>query len=221
MIFWWNNGHGGGSSGTYTNPGVGNVRKGVTYTFNSTLLTGTYNPLGSGNGIGSPHLSEKCRALIIAAIKANIAAELADIRADRGDPTVTVENPKSYFIYDGAHTYQCPAIFVVVDSGEVPDSTTRTNYVSAKMKVFVSAVVEGSYEKALTINCERYQAALFKILHQATIADMTDNVKIYITCKRFQFSPLYTKSRKSENMGDFRKEVAIELEVQHWENPTA
>jgi hypothetical protein len=82
-------------------------------------------------------------------------------------------------------------------------------------------VVEGQKEKSLTIHAERYQAALFKILHQTTINDPTNNVKIYILCKRFQFSQLYTTSRKADNMSDFRKEICIELEVKHWENPTS
>ncbi len=133
---------------------------------------------------------------------------------------MTTEPPQEYFIYGEAHTYQCPAVFVVIDSGEFPDQSTQTNYVSAVFKVYVSVVVEGQQEKALTIKCERYQSALFKILHETVITDSVDNVKIYTRCKRFQFSDLYTHGRKKDNMGDFRKEVAIELEVKHWENPT-
>ncbi len=110
---------------------------------------------------------------------------------------------------------------MIVDSGEIPDEKTGTNYVNAIMKMYVTVVVEGQEETALTIKAERYQSALFKILHQTTITDTTDNVKIYSLCKRFQFSQLYTKSRAAENMGNFRKEVAIELEIKHYENPTS
>ncbi len=171
--------------------------------------------------MSSVQLSERTRSLILIQIKTSIAAELAAIRIDRADNTVSTEPPpsQSYFIFDGAHTYQCPAIFCIVDSGEVPDQATGTNYVSAVMKVYVSAVVSAQTEASTTVKCERYQAALFKILHQTVILDSTNNVKIHIACRRFQFSQLYTKSRKSDNMADFRKEVAIELEVKHWENP--
>lgn len=214
------------STGTYLAacdyPAVFNVKKGITYSVGA--LTGTYDPLGVGSGIGpAAQLSERCRKLIIALIKANIATELAAIRTDRNDNTVSTEPPntQSYFIYSGAHTYQTPAIFCVVDSGEVPDEKLGTNYVSALMKIYVSAVVSSQTEASTTVKCERYQAALFRILHQAIVTDTTDNVKIHILCKRFQFSELYTKSRKSDNMADFRKEVALELEVKHWENPIA
>ena len=215
MIFWWKTS---GSGGTADYPVASNVKFGVTYDFGS--LTGTYNPYGTGGGTGqTAQLSERTRYLIEQQIKSNIVAELAAIRTGRQDPTVGTDPPKEYFIYDGAHTYQCPAIFIVVDSGEVPDDRTGTNYISAVMKIFVTAVVEDSIEKSLTIKCERYQAALFKILHETIINDPVDNVKIQILCKRFQYSQLYTKSRKAENMSNFRKEVAIELEVKHWENP--
>ncbi len=171
--------------------------------------------------MSATQLSERTRSLILTQIKANIASALGVVRTSRSDNTVSTEVPpsQSYFIFDGAHTYQCPAIFCVVDSGEVPDEKLGTNYVSAIMRVYVSAVVSSQTEASTTVKCERYQAALFKILHQTVIIDSTDNVKIHILCKRFQFSRLYTKSRKSDNMADFYKEVAIELEVKHWENP--
>jgi hypothetical protein len=191
-------------------------------TYASGADVGSYNPFNVGLGVKpAAQLSERTRILILNLIQASIATELQAVRTDRNDNAVVTEPPQSFFIFSGAHTYQCPAVFVVVDSGEVPDERTGTNYVSVLMKVYVSAVVEGLEENSLTIKAERYQAALFKILHQTVISDTTDNVKIYIRCKRFQFSDLYTKSRKNDNMGDFRKEVAIELEVQHWENPTS
>lgn len=153
-------------------------------------------------------------------IKTNIVAELAAVRTDRND-SLNIEVPRSYFTWDGALTYQCPAIFCIVDSAEFPDERTQANYASALVRVYVTVVHEGTSEENLTIEAERYQAALFKILHQTIVNDPTNNVKIYTRCKRFEFSPLYTKSRANDNMSDFRKEVSIELEVQHWENPTA
>lgn len=169
--------------------------------------------------MSAAQLTERTRALILTQIQNNIVAELAAIRLDRNDNTINLDSPQSYFIFDRAHTYQCPAIFVVVDSGEVPDEKTTTNYISCVMKIFVSAVLEGKQEDSLVRKTERYQSALFKILHETVISDPADTTKIYIRCKRFQFSQLYTRSRRNDNMSDFRKEVSIELEVEHWENP--
>lgn len=169
----------------------------------------------------TPQLSEITRKLVMASIKAGINAELAAIRADRDDPSVNVIPPKSFFIFDGANTYQLPAIFLVVDSGEIPEEITGANFVNATMKLYCSAVVEATGEEALTILCERYQAALFRLLHQVTINDTDLNVKLYIRVVRFRFSEIYTKSRKQENLANFRKEIALELEVKHFENPTS
>lgn len=169
----------------------------------------------------TPQLSEITRKLVMASIKAGINAELAAIRVDRDDPSVNVIPPKSFFIFDGANTYQLPAIFLVVDSGEIPEEITGANFVNATMKLYCSAVVEATGEEALTILCERYQAALFRLLHQVTINDTDLNVKLYIRVVRFRFSEIYTKSRKQENLANFRKEIALELEVKHFENPTS
>jgi len=164
-------------------------------------------------------LTERTRALILAQIKANIVAELAAIRTDRNDPSVNTDPPLKYFIFDGAHTYQCPCIFLVVDSFDVPDERVGPNHVNAVVKVYVSAVVEDREAPALTIKAERYQSALFKILHWQTFNDPTHNVKLFSRVKRCEFSPVYTKERAGENMASFRKEVSMELEVKHYENP--
>lgn len=166
----------------------------------------------------APHLVEKTRDLILTAIKANIATALNDVRLDRADPSVTTEPPKSYFIFDGAHTYQCPAVFVVVDTAEFPEEQTGANFVDATMRIFTSVVIEDREADKLTIKSERYQSALFEILHWATLQDDAKNVKIWVRVVRCSFSPLYTKKR-GDNMGEFRKEVSLELEVKHFENP--
>lgn len=170
--------------------------------------------------MGSGQFTELTRDAIIAYLKANIYDVLANIRLDRNDPKVSVENVREYFIYDGAHTYQCPAIFVIADSVEIPEDKTGANTIIATMKFFVSAVVEGQNAKSLTVLAERYQAALFQLLHWNTLENTEFNVKDWIRVVRFQFSPLYTKERKGDNLGVFRKEVSLELEIKHFENPT-
>lgn len=165
------------------------------------------------------HLVETTRELVMSKIKADIATALADLRTDRNDPQVTTDPPKSYFIFDGAHTYKCPAVFVVVDSMEIPEDATGANHVNAIVKMYVSVVIEDREADKLTIKSERYQAALFQILHWATLEDDPKNVKVFVRITRCEFSPLYTKVR-GEGLGEFRKEVSLELEVKHFENPT-
>jgi len=166
----------------------------------------------------SPLLSEFTRDLVVEHIKANINTALADVRADRPDAIVTTEPPRSYFIYDGANTYQCPAVFTVVESMSIPDEQTGNNFVDAILKMFVSVVVEDRDARLLTIKTERYQSALFQLLHRIPLEDQPKNLKIYTRVLGVAFSPLYTKNKEGE--GIFRKEASIELEIKHWENPT-
>ncbi len=170
--------------------------------------------------MSAAQMTEKARNLILTQIKNGIIAELAALRTDRADPTVNVSKPQSYFIHENDLTYLCPAIFVVADSAEIPEEQTGTNTIIAKLKFFVSAVCEDRNAGGLTLLTERYQSALFTLLHRQTLTDSTANVKDWVRVVRFQFSPLYTKTRKADNMGSFRKEVSLELEVKHFENPT-
>ena len=207
------------SGATCDYPALNKVVKGIV--FNNGASTGTFTCYNLNPGPGTAaQLTEKARNLIINYLKSNIHAELTAIRTDRSDPTVTVQDIKEWFIYDGAHTYQCPAIFVVADSVEIQDEKTGTNAVIATMKFYVSVVVEGNDAKALTILAERYQAALYKLLQWQTLQDTNYNVKDYVRIVRMQYSPLYTKKRPGDNIGSFRKEVSLELEVKHYENPT-
>ena len=176
--------------------------------------------------MSAAQLSERTRSLVLQAIKDNIDAELAVIRTDRDDPTVNTNPPRSYFNFDGALTYQCPAVFVVVEDFTLLDEQ-GPNFVNATVKVNVTVVTEGQAEAngnvgGLTIQCERYQAALFKILQWTEYVDNADNVKMFSRVKRCFFSPTYTKKATPQGvMGNFRKEVCLELEVKHWENPTS
>lgn len=171
--------------------------------------------------MSAPQLSEKVRKMIMAEIKAKIATALAEVRTDRDDKLVTTEPPRSYFIFDGAHTYQCPAVFVVVDDIDT-DEEKGPNHVNAKVSMYVSVVIEDTEADRLTIKSERYQAALFQVLHWITLQDDAKNVKIWSRIRRCTFSPVYTKKRmgSGETTGEFRKEVVLDLEVKLFENPT-
>lgn len=165
-------------------------------------------------------LVEITRDLILKAIKDDIAGALAVIRTDRNDPRVTTEPPRQYFIYEPAFTYQCPAVFTIVDRLDMRDEQDGPNFVSASVRMFVSVVVEDSNQVNLTIKTERYQAALFRILHKRHLLSTNQDLKIYSRVVRADFSPMFTnEGSKSAAMNVFRKEVALELDVRHFENP--
>jgi hypothetical protein len=165
-------------------------------------------------------LVERTRDLLLEVMKTEIAGALAVIRTDRADAKVTTEPPRQWFIYEPAYTYQCPVVFTIVDSMNIRDEQDGPNFVSASVRIFVSVVVEDSNQTSLTIKTERYQAALFRILHKRHLISTNQDVQIYSRVVRAEFSPMFTnEGAKSAAMNVFRKEVALELDVRHFENP--
>lgn len=163
-------------------------------------------------------LVEITRDLILDTIKAEIAGALAGIRSDRADSQVSTEPPRSYFIYEGAQTYQCPAVFAVVERATFPDEATGAgNHVNARVTINVGIVAEDREAPQLTIKVERYQAALFQILNQRQLVNGAGNVKIWTRVTDVDFSPIFAR-QQSQGMGQFRKEAVLRLEVQHYEN---
>jgi hypothetical protein len=166
-------------------------------------------------------LVERTRDLILKQIKDNIASALTVIRSDRADSKVTTEPPRQYLIYSPAFTYQCPAVFTIVDSADFRDEQDGQNYLSASVKIFVSVVVEDKDQVSLTIKTERYQAALFRLLHRVHLLSTSGDLKLYSRVVRAEFSPLFTKDGElTKAMNVFRKEVALQLDVRHFENPS-
>lgn len=168
--------------------------------------------------MSAAQLVEKTRDLLLAEIKAKISPALTKIRDDRADRKVSTEPTIKYFIFDPAITYECPAIFLIVDRMRPMNEQFKTNHVNAQVTLNCSVVVEEIEGQDLVIKCERYQAALFEILHEKTLSDEAKNVKIYSEVTDVLFSPLFVKDQKTPTMARFRKEAALKLQVMHYES---
>lgn len=156
--------------------------------------------------------------LILTHIKTNIAAALADVRADRTDPIVTTEPPKSYFIYPMAVGYKTPAVFVIGDSMQFMQPN-GPNFIKALSSINVTVLIEDRTAERLTIKAFRYMAALHEVLEQTNLQTADNKLKIVCKVTRAENSPLYsTKEDESAPDNVFRKEVSLFLEVDHWEN---
>lgn len=151
--------------------------------------------------------------LIVEQIKANILSALSGVRANRGDAAVTTEVPVSYFTYEPAIAYKTPAVFVIGDNVEFLQSRGQ-NHINCQIRVFVSIVVEDRKASLLTIKGYRYHDALHEILDRAVLdsADGKSRNKIKVVSSQFG-STVPKKSAES----DFRKEVMLELTVEHFE----
>lgn len=168
--------------------------------------------------MASWQLTETTINLILAYIEANIAAELALVRNDRPDASVSTEPPKTYFIYPRARGYRPPAVFAICEEFDFRLEQSKPNYINALAKVNVSILVEDRDRTALTVKCWRYQAALARMLDNLELSNQSGSVKLVCKEVRHSFSPLYTNTQDPEDpKAVFRKEVVVELEVEHYE----
>lgn len=164
------------------------------------------------------HLTETDVDLIIEHIKTNIAATLAALRISRNDPVVTTEPPRSYFIYEKAAGYRTPAVFVIADN--VDFALERgANHINAISNINVTVLIEDKDAEKLTIKSWRYQAALHELLANTRLTSADNAVTIVTKVLRVSYSPLYAlKGREDDPQAFFRKEVALECAVEHYEN---
>lgn len=163
-------------------------------------------------------LSEGTRSLIIDYVQANIAAALDVVAGAVGPPKMTLENPKSYFIYPKPHGYQVPAVFVINDDFDFRIVDKKANCINARVRVNVSILVEDQDAEILTYKSDRYLSALHSVLDQADIVSTDNMLALKVVVYRARFSPVYSRQEDQVNEGTFRKEVLLECEVEHVEN---
>jgi hypothetical protein len=162
-------------------------------------------------------LVEDTLNLIVGQLKTGLPTALASIRVNRADARVTTEPPKSYFIFESAKGYQTPAVFVIARDIDFLKEQRGANYISARVRVFVAALIEDVKEDLLTIKSFRYQAAIHEVLEQLRIEDVPNNVTILVIVKHAGFSGIEGRRNPTTNENVFRREVVLECDVEHWE----
>lgn len=173
--------------------------------------------------MSAPLLLEGEVALIIAHLQANLSTELAAVGADpeRADNDVSLETPdaNSYFTYYPAKAFHAPAIFVVGETLNMRQAEKQSNYINALGNVTVSLVVEDREEALLTKKAFRYASALHSLLECQQLIATSQKLKIHIRVDRLENGAVYTDSDKRDQADAvFRREVALYLNVEHFEN---
>lgn len=164
-------------------------------------------------------LTETAVSMIETELKAQFPTVLTALRALRTDAKVSTEEPKSYFRWAGAMTYRCPAVFTIADSFDLMNAARGSNIIAGQHKITVSVVVEDRIKDNLVTKAYRYQAALHKILHLTSLTSSDGKVRLLIKVERHNFSPEFSESTEDKTpQSVFRKEVALELDVEHNEN---
>lgn len=169
--------------------------------------------------MASLKLIEYTTNLLMTEIQAKIDAALQQVSTDRADNFVSLESPVSYFYFWNAQAYQAPAVFVIAEDFDMRLLDTGPNFVNALARMNVAVVVEDKDAYYVTVKAWRYQAALTKILHLAHMLSADQTVKLVAKVVRTTFSSLYPKDKSDQDPDEvFRKEVVVELEVEHYEN---
>lgn len=167
----------------------------------------------------SVKLTEITYDLISAEIQSKIAAALADVSADRGDKIVSTPPPKKYFKYAFAKGYETPCVYVICNSHKINNAERNANYLNTTAKVHVSVLIEDRIKDNLVLKSWRYQAALFKILHETSLTTVDNLVKIVVKVDEMLFSPEFSDTNDRDATGSvFRKEVVLSCNVEHYEN---
>lgn len=155
--------------------------------------------------------------LIVDQIKANISNALVAVRTERNDPIVSTEPPNEYFIYEEAHAYRAPAVFVIARSQNIRNAEKGANFINALDLILVNVIVEDRIASRVTKKAWRYQCALMEVLHLVTLTTSDSALRLFSRVENCEFSPVTLKDPKSPE-AVFRKEMSLALEVEHIEN---
>lgn len=163
--------------------------------------------------INPTNVTESSSYALINFIKNNLGPILSSISTER-DNKVNLEQPKEYFTWATAKAFRCPAIFAICENVDLRP-TIGQNHINAAMSYIVSIVVEDKSEELLQKKCWRYQDALTTLFMNATIITENQDIMLKTIVKNIYFSEQFSEKRDDLI---FRKEVALDLGVEHYEN---
>lgn len=156
--------------------------------------------------------------LIRTYMQTNLPAALAVVSADRATVLDQMPVPREYLTFETAQAYECPVIFIIPDNQDYRLYEKNSNCINALSRIYVNAVIESRRESEVSYIAYRYQAAMCQILAQTCLLNADNTVQIIIKVTRSKFSAMYTDAqKKGQASGVFRKEVLLELDVEHYE----
>lgn len=163
------------------------------------------------------HLIETAVDLIITQLKAGLPAALNDIRVNRGDKLVTMEPPRDYYVYPKSLGYRTPCVFVIGDRIDFLKDQKQANFIDATCRVNISVLVEDKDAERLMRKSYRYQAAVHQVLDQAVLQSLDNEAKMTVVIMNASFSGIYSTLRENDPQSVFRQEIALECDVQNYE----
>jgi hypothetical protein len=167
---------------------------------------------------GAYYLAEGAVGYVLNQIQSNILQALNNVIGERQNPIVTAGPPREYFIYEEAQVYTAPAIFVIIQDMDLRSETVKGNHINAMYRIIVAAVVEDRVKDKVVVKAWRYQAALVQLLHEVSLTNSAGTLRLFSRVKRCSFSGIINLKNEKDAGAVFRKEVSLELQVEHIEN---
>lgn len=169
--------------------------------------------------MSAPKLAEGQVTLLISYIQTNIGAALDSVASGLGAtrPNVSLENPKSYFIFERPQGYELPAVFVMLPDLDFRIKDMKANFINAEGKLAVVVWVEDQDEEKLTYKAWRYQSALYSVLDQADIVSSDQKLKLKPVVYHTEVSNTQEYATDQGQGARFRKAVLLRCNVEHLE----
>lgn len=167
--------------------------------------------------MNAPNIAESTSTLIEIQVRDNIEAALTRVNDERADNKVNLPKVESFFISGRKTLLELPAVFTVVEDINFRLVEKNPNHINAAVIMNVAVVIEERNSDRLTLKAFRYQDALYAVLNGAQLVDLNSDVKLVVKVMRASYSPVYDAEEQGGASGNFRKEVVLELEVDHFQ----
>lgn len=136
---------------------------------------------------------------------------------DNSDGRSLLETPKDYFFIEQNNIYATPAVFIVPTNMDFLKTEKGANHINAVLNIRLGIVNQDRDVNLLALKSFRFQAAMHEILDGVSLTGDGGDVKIVIKVMSAEYSPVFTQETAKTAVNDFRQEVSLLLEVNHFE----
>lgn len=152
-------------------------------------------------------------------IQATLAARLALVGTESPEnKRYSLEMPRKYYFSERVNrNYELPAVFIIPQDVDFMLPERGQNFINANVNIQLTCVVTDRDVDILAVKGFRYMAALQETLHGAQLQSVNNDVKIVVKVMKAAFTPVYTSAQAGTAASDFRHEISLDLEVNHWE----
>lgn len=152
-------------------------------------------------------------------IQQNMAPILANVGSESPENRrYSLEMPRKYYFSERVNrNFEMPSIFIIPQNVDFMLAERGQNYINANVNIQLTCVLTDRDIDILAVKGMRYMAALQEVLHRAELQSVNGDVKIVVKVMSAAFTPVYTAAQAGTTANDFRHEISLDLEVNHWE----